>query len=397
MDSPKAVWLDAWHVNPSANKDYALLDGLRGIAILLVVACHLLYVNPRFNPIVVFVGGVFAAGTWGVTVFFTLSGLLISWPFWKRKVKGATQAIPPRYGWHRFWKIYPPLALSVLVLTPIYMVSSHDWSYLGFAIRWLFGVPLVMPVSGKLNPVMWSLVVETHFYILLPLLFVCLKRVPARACLWIISLVFLIVPTGWRWFNLTRGVTFTLHPQIDVHFPALLDAFSFGVLLGGLEAMGILKKSWAKLGDYGFALLAMALPATAWLSLHPIIAEPLQKEILGWPVKIASGLLLCYIADPQHPRSRLLSQPWLRWCGIISYEWYLFHQPIIGWAQAIFGPSGGNVVKYLMVQGGSFIVGLVVAAVIYRYFSLPILKYGRAQSSRLTKSGLKEKPAASNA
>jgi len=279
-----------------------------------------------------------------------------------------------------------------LLLTPIYIALSHDWSYLGFAIRWVLGAPLVMPVSGKLNPVMWSLVVEAQFYIVLPLLFVCLKRVPTTACLWIISLPFLILPTAWRWFNYTRGVSFTLYPEINVHFPTLLDYFYFGVLLGGLESMGMLRKSWAKLGDYGFALLAISLLASSWLSLHPIIAGPLQEETLGWLVKIASGLLLCYIADPQHPRSRLLAQPWLRWCGIISYEWYLFHQPVINWARSIFGPSAGNLVKYSLIQGGSLIVGLIIAAAVYRYFSLPILKYGRSQNS-----ALKEKPKASGA
>jgi peptidoglycan/LPS O-acetylase OafA/YrhL len=43
-------WLDAWHVNPSANRDYDFIDGLRGIAILMVVCCHGIYVNPNAGP-----------------------------------------------------------------------------------------------------------------------------------------------------------------------------------------------------------------------------------------------------------------------------------------------------------------------------------------------------------
>jgi peptidoglycan/LPS O-acetylase OafA/YrhL len=89
--------------------------------------------------------------------------------------------------------------------------------------------------------------------------------------------------------------------------------------------------------------------------------------------------LLCYIADPRHPRAQLLARPWLRWCGIISYEWYLFHQPIIFWARTSFGPAGGNVLKYGLVAGGSFVVGLAVAILVYRCFSLPILRRGRAR------------------
>ena len=211
------------------------MDGLRGLAILLVVACHLVYVNPQAGAPIQFIGGVIAAGASGVTVFFTLSGFLIALPFWRRKIKGATQVVPPGYGWRRFWKIYPPLALSVLLLLPIYLVRSSDSSFIYTAAQWLVGWPLLRPVSGRLNPVMWSLVVELHFYALLPLLFLGLKKLSAKTCLWLVSLALLLVPTGFRWWNLSKGVQLTLHPEINVHFPAMLDAFFFGVLLAGFN------------------------------------------------------------------------------------------------------------------------------------------------------------------
>src|ERR1041384_2385653 len=113
-------WLDRWHVNPTLSKDYDVIDGLRGIAILMVIACHMLYTNPAAGSLTHFIGGVFAAGTWGVTLFFTISGFLISHPFWKRKVQGSPQTIPSGYGWRGFWKSYSPLALSIILLAPIY-------------------------------------------------------------------------------------------------------------------------------------------------------------------------------------------------------------------------------------------------------------------------------------
>ena len=377
MTSPKKEWLDAWHVNPSINKEYDLIDGLRGIAILLVVACHMVYVNPNSSSTVQFLGGLFSAGSNGVTVFFTLSGFLISWPFWKRKVNQSAQVVPPGYGWRRFWKIYPPLALSLVLLTPIYLLRTHDGSFIELALQWLMGLPLVMPVSGKLNPVMWSLVVEMHFYIVLPLLFICLRKVPAKACLWILLLAFLLVPVLVRWVNISRGVYFSLLPEIQVHFPALLDAFAFGVFLAGLDNLKLIKKAWVRFGDLGFVLLGGSFILSSWLTLNPVIGETMRLELVGWGVKISTLFLLCYIADPQHPRARLLSQPWLRWCGIISYEWYLFHQPILTWIKEAFGPAGGNLIKYLVILGCSLFAGLILAAVVYRWFSLPILKYGR--------------------
>jgi len=141
------------------------MDGLRGIAILMVVAGHYLYVNPRSGPALQFLGNLTGTlGGSGVSLFFTISGFLIAWPFWKRKANKAPVAVPPGYGWRRFWKIYPPLALSVILLTPCWILWHGEWAlYLKTAAQWLTGLAFVVPVTGKFNPVMWSLVVEVHF------------------------------------------------------------------------------------------------------------------------------------------------------------------------------------------------------------------------------------------
>lgn len=389
-----AGWLDAWHVNPSLSKDYDAIDGLRGIAILLVIACHLFYVNPEAGTAAQFVGHLFGAGTWGVTIFFTLSGFLISHPFWKRKIRGSMPVAPPGYGLRRFWKIYPPLALSIVLLTPVYIAGTRDTSFIALAGQWLVGWPLVHSVRSDLNPVMWSLIVEVHFYILLPILFLSVKRLSAKSSLWTIFLILLIVPTAFRWWNMSHGVFFELHPDIQLRFPTYFDAFAFGVLLAGLENLQMIKKTWARLGDLGFLLLAASVLGLAWFETHPTAALAIQSEALTWVVKLASAMLLCYIANPDHPRARLLCAPWLRWCGVISYEWYLFHQPIVLWTRFLLGPAEGNAAKFGLIIGGSLLSSLVIAALVYRYFSLPILKYGRGKSSaHLSPSASSLKPA----
>jgi peptidoglycan/LPS O-acetylase OafA/YrhL len=376
---PHAKWLDAWHVNPTLNKDYDAVDGLRGLAILMVLACHFLYFNPAASEKVRFIGGILSAGYWGVTIFFCLSGFLISHPFWKRKIRNSDTVIPPGYFARRFWKIYPPLALSVLVLTPIYIVRSGDPVYLATAAQWLTGWSWIHPISSRINPAMWSLIVEVHFYVCLPLLFVAAKRLSPKVAIWTLFFIFLLGSSLFRWFNASRGIYFTLHPIIQVHFPILLDSFAFGVLLAGFENLQRLPKSWGRFGDIGFVLLAASLVATSWFNLHPVAQPELQQEVIGWAVKISAALMLCYVADPNHPRTRLFCQPWLRWCGLISYEWYLFHQPLILWARESFGPASGSLSKYAAIVGGSFLLSLVIAAAIYRFFSLPILKFGRSR------------------
>jgi peptidoglycan/LPS O-acetylase OafA/YrhL len=372
-------WLDVWHVNPSVNRDYDFIDGLRGIAILMVLAGHHFYVNPQSGQVVQFIGGLATAGGHGVSLFFALSGFLISWPFWKRKFARSASVVPPGYGWRRFWKIYPPLALSVIVFTPVYALINKDWSYFTVAAQWLVGLPFLLPVSGELNPVTWTLVIEVQFYVVLALVFLCLKKISPRVCLWIIPLLFFLIPFGYR---VITGLSATFHPDINTHFPSALDVFCLGILVAGLENAGIMQKNWARLGIIGLVLWPLALLTLGWVHTHPADTNFVTMEAIGWMEKIASGCLLCYVASPQHPVAQWLCAPWLRWCGIVSYEWYLFHQPISLWARTFFGPAGGAPFKYVAIVGGSFLTSLILTALIYRFFSLPILKYGRLSASR---------------
>ncbi len=376
---PKS-WLDAWHVNPSVNRDYDFIDGLRGVAILMVVVSHHLYFNPNSGLLVHVIGYILGTGGNGVTLFFALSGFLISWPFWKKKSAGSEKLVPSGYAWRRFWKIYPPLALSVLLLTPVYIYRESDWSFLPLAVKWLIGLPAVLPVDGRLNPVMWSLVVEAQFYTVLPLLFVSLKRVPAKICLWILPLMFLVAPLATR---LITGQTATFHPDINSRFPAALDSFCIGIFVAGLENLGYLSKKFARIGVAGVVLWPLTMLAIAWLNLRVEHKGFTLNEITGDATRLVAGCMLFFVADPRHPMARLFCAPWLRWCGIISYEWYLFHQPIDMWARGSFGPADGNVFRYLAIVGGSLVTGLVIAAMVYRHFSLPILKRTRVKRAQV--------------
>lgn len=385
--SVKHSWIDPWHVSPSLNKDYDVIDGLRGIAILLVVACHVLYHNPASGAFVTIIGGVISAGAYGVTVFFALSGFLISLPFWKRKSMGVSQLVPPGYIRRRFWKIYPPLALSLFLLTPIYFLKSGDTAYFPLALQWLAGFPLIGSISGELNPVMWSLIVEVHFYATLPLLFLISRKLDYHATLVLLFTMLLVIPFVVRGWNLSHGIQNTLHPSIQTHYPSNLDAFACGVLVGGLETIRAIRKSWVRCGDLGLLLLGCGLLSASLVDYFGVADSAVYRECIDALFKIAAGLLILYIADPGFARTRALSATGLRWLGLVSYEWYLFHQPIFRWTRQIFGgASGGSLTKYLLIVGISIFASLALAAITYRFFSLPILRWGRgrAKSAKIT-------------
>lgn len=377
-DTESKHWLNAWHVTPSANRDYDFIDGLRGIAILMVIAAHHFYVNPDSGFAMRLVGNLLGTGGYGVTLFFTLSGFLIAWPFWKRKVAASEKVVPRGYFQRRFWKIYPPLAISLLILTPFYVLDrSNDWSYVPIALRWLTGLAFFTPVSWKLNPVMWTLVLEVQFYIVLPLVFLGLKRFSARTCLAGFTVLFLVVPVLFR---LLTGQTPTFQPIIASHFPSGLDSFYFGILIAGLDNLGWIKKTWVWWGVAGVVLWPLALFICGWTDMHPLTRTFMVDELEHDALKISAACLLLFIAQPQHPIARWLCAPVLRWCGIISYEWYLFHQPLIISSRNHFAPAGGSVYKYPLMTGIPLLISLILAAAVYWFFSLPILRYGRGKN-----------------
>jgi peptidoglycan/LPS O-acetylase OafA/YrhL len=382
-NQPSRHWLDPWHVDPSANRNYDFIDGLRGVAILMVVACHYIYFKEQDTLASHLLSNFIGTLGKGVNLFFTLSGFLIAWPFWKRKATGANKLIPPGYGWRRFWKIYPPLALSVLILAPIYILLEGDESqFIYTAGQWLTGLAFIIPVNGQLNPVMWSLVVEVHFYLVLPLLFLMTKPFSAKTSLWLISLFLFIVPFL---ISIETGVAPGFKPKIEDPFFTGLNSFCIGVAVAGLDNLKIWRNSWARLGDIGWGVMLVGLAGQVWFHMNPHFHAPVINECFQWFFRIGTGCLLCYATDPKKPVARWLCTPWLRWCGIISYEWYLFHQPMFYWARTLLGPANGNGIRYLLILGAPLAASLIVAALIYHQFSLPILKYGRSKNQHTTK------------
>ena len=162
-----------------------------------------------------------------------------------------------------------------------------------------------------------------------------------------------------------------------------LCSFCFGVCVAGIAALKLWNQAWGKVGEAGWPLMLLGLLGQAWVQLNPPVYGAIMPELFHWAFRLGSGLVLCYAAAPENPRARWLCAPWLRWCGIISYEWYLFHQPMLLWSRERFGPAHGNIFKYSLILAVPVVGSLVFSALVYRIFSLPILKLGRSKNVAL--------------
>ena len=156
------------------------LDGLRGIAILLVVWFHVWQISwlPAPLPALQFLP---ETGFSGVTLFFFLSGFVISYPFLLARARGTA---PP--GWRHFAsrrsiKIVPSYVLSIAVLIAVGYAhfSSPSQAFGAIATHLLFVHTWFASTYGSINGVLWTRAVEVQFYLLFPLIWFCFNRTPA--------------------------------------------------------------------------------------------------------------------------------------------------------------------------------------------------------------------------
>ena len=377
--------LKRWEVSASTGSHFDVLDGLRGIAILLVVVSHAFYVNPERGFISRVAGYVIEAGWMGVPIFFVLSGFLISYPFFQKRETNPQFWNQRGYAWRRLGKILPPFYLSIILFVAFFWFRQGDAGYVKSGLIWATGLGNFTLTQPSFNEYYWSLLVETHFYLVLPLLIWLFRGLNVRQLTIALFLVLFCVPLIARCLAWPTGAFSFAGSDREFwlvlkRFPTQLDYFAWGVLLGGVftSLKPVLEKlkALSALGYVGLAMLAVALIFWgAWVQQFGIRLNPTRwaDEVRHFLPALSAFLMMFFIFDPQCFGSRILSNGWLRFTGIISYEWFLFHPPICHWCLERFGHANGNLFFYLLKITGPAALTFVFSALVYRYFSLPIL------------------------
>lgn len=381
MSAPK---LKRWEIVASTGSHFDVLDGLRGVAILLVVAYHTLYTNPAHGVVARLAGDIIAAGWMGVPIFFVLSGFLISYPFFQKREADPQFWYQRGYASRRLAKILPPFYLSIVLFLGFYWLQFHDPAYLESAWKWATGLANFIPIPVAFNLSYWSLLVESHFYLLLPLLFWLTRGRSVRTTTVVLFLILFAVPLVARQLTWPSGVL--NFPDYDTplarelnlaqtRFPCQLDYFAWGVAFAGVYvALGTAREKLAALGLFGYAgvaLMAVTLVLWGkWAKEFGIHTNPTRwsVELSHLLPAVAAMLLLFFVFDPKSLGARVFGCAPLRFTGIISYEWFLFHGPVVNWfAEHYPGQAHGHVLAYawkclvpLVVTFGFFGAGVSV-------------------------------------
>ena len=332
------------------------LDGIRGIAVLLVLSFHGSY-------------GYFPGGWIGVDLFFVLSGYLITSLLQNEYLTSGRISLANFYI-RRILRLFPPLVIFILlanVLWPFLHVT-HDANRLISALASLFYFANLIP-NDVLGPFMhlWSLSVEEHFYVFWPII--------TSAYLFKISFKNQLVV-------LASTIILLAIVRVSIYNSSLLAdplavAYRFtlcridAILLGALFALVEQHKKIRVWGNKNY-LMYIGLPI-CFFAIVEYVSLSNKYWYSGGFIITNTLCLLAVIFAVRNPTNLFLANKAFRWIGRRSYGIYVYHMPIFLAFEGLRTPH--SLVNLALVTLFRVSATLIIAELSFRFIEQPILKY----------------------
>jgi peptidoglycan/LPS O-acetylase OafA/YrhL len=282
----------------TVNSHSPVIDGLRALSIVLVLAAHLLPLGPKFLE------GNVTAATMGMSLFFALSGYLI--------VRSIQHGTVFAFVVRRLARILPLAWLYIAIIALLYPQTTES-VLITFALALNYRGDLMLPVTAHL----WSLGVEIHFYLAIALLILCSKR--ALFLVWPLCL-------GITFWRIGAGAEIANETHLRV------DEILVGACLGTLSSQWLSKLTVHR----WMAPVAIC----AWIaSSHPD-AGALQYVRPYTTIAMFAAIL----SLPEGRATRWLGSRLSRYIASISYALYVIH-PLFAHG---FWNTGSTAERYLL-------------------------------------------------
>ncbi|WP_445246829.1 acyltransferase family protein [Microcoleus sp. OTE_8_concoct_300] len=342
------------------------LDGIRTIAFLLVFLSHA-------GAEKIFPGG------FGVTVFFFLSGYLITTLL--RREYEQNQFINLKHFYlRRILRIWPGFYLVLFLASILTWIGVLEGemklpAFLSQALHYYNYYATFIDRYGVApgSVVYWSLAVEEHFYCLFPFLYISLLKMrvsPQRQMLiiWGICLVILI----WRCV-LVFGMG---ADKISILFlsDTRIDSILFGCALA-VNGNPVLDTPYGsdRLWKYFVLPAGITVIILSFMSNSSEFESTLRYTIQGIALH---GLFIAAIRFPDWGIFQILNWNWMRFSGLLSYSLYLVHHTVLK-AVYLYLPQISGVLQAAM----SMLISIILAYAMYRYIELPCGKLRKQLSS----------------
>lgn len=319
-------------MSQSAVKTLGPLDEIRGTAALAVFFIH--YIQIFYNTSDLGVIGVLSKslGTWGVSIFFVLSGYLIHLGALKEFERN--QEISwKKYFLRRFFRIYPPFLICLLA--SFFIGLYHQSNMITKSNFWDLIAHVTMISSyfvhfyHSINAIFWTVIVEVHFYVFYPIVWFLLTK---KSIQWVFIATFLM---GLFYFIITYLLTEPgYYRMMHQHTPiTLFWKWVLGVVLADLY--------WKKSNAWVFNIFNMPgmIVVVIFLSFIPQVV--LGKSIsLQYERFVLPFVSFAFIGVLVSERMKNYSNNVLKWVGKVSYSLYLWH-PIVLLIIIPFCTNGG--------------------------------------------------------
>ncbi|MET9800727.1 acyltransferase [Streptomyces sp. NPDC006368] len=343
------------------------LTGLRWWAAFAVFAHHMTNLAPL--PVYEFL----SYGTYGVTLFFVLSGFVLTW-------SARPGVTAPTFYWRRLARIHPSHLVALLAALPVFY-SLHpepaDWwvkpfsaGILLLSVVLLQGWSLDPVVTFSGNPAAWTLTCEYFFYALHPALHRLFGRVRARGALALTVLAFAAAllhrTAAWAW---------PASWLADVPYPVVrLSEFVIGIGIARAMLTGWrvrVRPLWCYLGAGALVgWLVMSEGRSFDSAAVEFVADVVRVAKAEWII-VACAAMIAAVAwsDVVGRRSLLRGRALVR-LGEWSFAFYLVHATFIYALRDVHGrqPVGWS---NLLWYGALLLVSLVAAAALHHLVERP--------------------------
>jgi peptidoglycan/LPS O-acetylase OafA/YrhL len=354
----------------------ARIESLRAIAALGVLLGHE-FVVAKGLRLDNYLDRILMGGGFGVDLFFALTGYLLFWPFAREHLGGGTTVDLKRYALNRVLRILP-LYYAVVIFLLIVQEGGGSfgqwWRFLTFSES--FSHATLLQVDG----VVWSLVVELHFYVLLPFLAWGIGKL-ARGSVGRAAVVVLVLGgLSFALFAIKVGFGTPRDEILAYSFPARFFFFVPGMLVALLRLRPAAESPARRPGSPDRAAAASSgcrlPPADAWL-----LAAAVLWLVVFWDYEWASlAVVPCFLMVgatvlPLRPGPLVRALEWrpLALVGVASYSLYMWHVPILDWLNEFEALRGSF--------GAQLLIGtplcLAVAFLSYRVIEAPFLRLRR--------------------
>ena len=349
------------------------LDHIRGVAIFLVLAYHVLVASYGMKQVISWNGWVrgltnvpillqpLSAGYLGVAIFFVVSGFCIHLSHEKSKQAGLKV-----FFLRRFFRIYPPYLLALCVFAFLYPERRlvfdcwDDFAQLGSHLFLINNIDKAYFYG--INGSFWSVVVEAQLYLIYPLLLLIVRRYGWEKTLWFTGVLEVALRTGSA-----------------IPLPDWLTCspfyYWFSWSLGAKLADDYLK---------GRPLLLSACPLWLWpaVTCAAYLFRPTSLFLFLFAALATAKWISHLLSRPTAQPSPLpLWSRFFQWLGIISYSIYLVHEPVLTSliTSLTLGPGKWSVHPLLFITAvlGSCGIVFFMAWLFHRFVELPSIEAGK--------------------